>query len=98
MLNEFSEVFPYTMTTQERKRGRPRSVLNPSKRKQHIALALLYLGTNWTLARVAKSYDVSLDTARRWIRLALTYHEPEADCARTLAKNYRRKIKFPENH
>lgn len=82
-------VFP-TVKSVEPKRGRPPATTDPLKRRQHIGLALIYFGSNWTLARVAKMHDVSPDTARRWIRLALTYHDPETDRLHALAENSQR--------
>lgn len=85
----FNEIFP-AVDAPKRLRGRPRSTKDPAQRRQHIALALIYFGSNWTLTHIAKMYDVSPDTASRWIRQALTYEEPEADRLRYLAKHCNR--------
>lgn len=93
MSADFDGVFPAVEALKQR-RGRPKATLDPSQRRRHIGLALIYFGSTWTLARVAKMHEISPDTARRWIRLALNYHEPEADRVRTLAANSRRKTKY----
>lgn len=92
MLADFDGIFPIVEVL-KRRRGRPRAILDPLRRRQHIGLALIYFGSDWPLARIAKMHDVSTDTARRWIRLALNYDEPEADRVRILAGNSRRKVK-----
>lgn len=94
MSADFGGIFPTVKVTQPR-RGRPRATQDVSQRRRHIGLALIYFGSNWTLARIAKMHDVGTDTARRWIRSALTYSEPEADRVRSLAENSQRKIKKP---
>lgn len=88
----FDEVFP-TVNTPRKGPGRPRANLDPARRRQHIGLALIYFGSNWTLSHVAKMHDISPDTARRWIRLALNYQEPEANRVRALAAKSQRKTK-----
>ena len=59
--------------------GRPKVSEIPDERAKHIQCARLYYGTNWTVATIARHFDVARFTVYRWIDLAFTYDDPVID-------------------
>lgn len=66
------------------RRGRPVVSASPSERMKHIECAGLMLGTNWSVKRICAALEISRATAYLWLKLALSYDEPEAVALRRL--------------
>lgn len=68
-----------TMPRKQARPGRPPVRNQPAERRRHIDVAFDRLVRKLSLPQVALLHGISMDTVRRWSRLAVTYDEPEAE-------------------
>jgi hypothetical protein len=80
-----------------RRAGRPRVSDDPAERDRHVECATLFFGTNWPVAKIARTCDVSPATVYLWVPKALGYEDhPEYEGLRRLAMGSKRRVQIPD--